>query len=68
MVYFRLWKKITANLLNKASNHNFKRKKNFHDKQNPKQIMTTKPTLQKILQDFLYIEDENKYSHESAWE
>jgi hypothetical protein len=36
----------------------------FHDKQELKQYMTTKPPLQKILKGILHAEDENKHSHE----
>jgi hypothetical protein len=35
----------------------------FHDKQKLKQYMTTKPSLQKILQGILYTEDESKQNH-----
>jgi hypothetical protein len=38
--------------------------KTFHDKQQLKQYMTTKPPLQKILKGILNTEDENKHSHE----
>jgi phospholipase C len=38
----------------------------FHDKQKFKQYMTTKPPLQKILQEILHIEDENKQNHEKT--
>jgi hypothetical protein len=37
--------------------------KAFHDKQKLKQYMTTKPTLQKILQGILHTEDESKQNH-----
>jgi hypothetical protein len=36
----------------------------FHDKQELKQYMTTKPPLQKILQVILRTENENKQNHE----
>jgi hypothetical protein len=36
----------------------------FHDKQKLKQYMTTKPPLQKILQEILHTENENKQNHE----
>jgi hypothetical protein len=36
----------------------------FHDKQKPKQYMTTKPPLQKSLQGILHTENENKQNHE----
>jgi hypothetical protein len=36
----------------------------FHDKQKLKQFMTTKPTLQKILQGILHTENESKQNHE----
>jgi hypothetical protein len=36
----------------------------FHDKQKLKQYMTTKLTLQKILQGILHIENETKQNHE----
>jgi hypothetical protein len=36
----------------------------FHDKQKLKQYITTKPTLQKILQENLHTENENKQNHE----
>jgi hypothetical protein len=36
----------------------------FHDKQKPKQYVTTKPPLQKILQGILYTEDKSKQTHE----
>jgi hypothetical protein len=35
----------------------------FHNKQELKQHMTTKPPLQKILQGILHTEDENKQNH-----
>jgi hypothetical protein len=35
----------------------------FHDKQKPKQYMTTKPPLQKILQGILHTEEESKQNH-----
>jgi hypothetical protein len=35
----------------------------IHDKQKLKQYITTKPTLQKILQGILHTEDESKLSH-----
>jgi hypothetical protein len=36
----------------------------FHDKQKQKQYMTTKPSLQKILQGILHTENESKQNHE----
>jgi vacuolar-type H+-ATPase catalytic subunit A/Vma1 len=36
----------------------------FHNKQKPKQYMTTKPQLQKIPQGILHTEDESKETHE----
>jgi hypothetical protein len=39
----------------------------FHDKQKLKQYMTTKPTLQKILQGILHTEDESKQTT-TRWE
>jgi hypothetical protein len=36
----------------------------FHDKQKQKQYMTTKPPLQKILQEILHTENESKQNHE----
>jgi hypothetical protein len=36
----------------------------FKVKQKPKQYMTTKPPLQKILKGILHTEDENKHNHE----
>jgi hypothetical protein len=36
----------------------------FHDKQKLKQYMTTKPSLQKILQGILHTENESKQNHE----
>jgi hypothetical protein len=36
----------------------------FHDKKKPKQRITTKPPLQKILQGILHIETESKQNHE----
>jgi hypothetical protein len=36
----------------------------FHDKQKLKQYMTTKPPLQKILQEILHTENESKQNHE----
>jgi hypothetical protein len=36
----------------------------FHDKQQLKQYMTTKPPLQKILQGILHTECESKQNHE----
>jgi hypothetical protein len=38
----------------------------FHDKQKLKQYMTTKPPLQKILQQILHTESESKQNHERA--
>jgi hypothetical protein len=38
----------------------------FHDKQKLKQYMTTKPPLQKILQEILHTENESKQNHEKA--
>jgi hypothetical protein len=38
--------------------------KSLHDKQKLKQYITTKPPLQKILQEILYIENESKQNHE----
>jgi hypothetical protein len=38
--------------------------KPFHDKQNLKQYMTTKPPTQNFLKRILYTEDENKHNHE----
>jgi hypothetical protein len=38
----------------------------FHDKQKLKQCMTTKPSLQKILQRLLHKEIESKQNHEQA--
>jgi hypothetical protein len=38
----------------------------LHDKQNLKQIMTTKPQLQKILQRILHTESESKPNHERS--
>jgi hypothetical protein len=38
----------------------------FHDKQKLKQYMTTKPSLQKILQGILHTENESKQNHETA--
>jgi hypothetical protein len=38
----------------------------FHDQQKLKQHMTTKPTLQKILQGILHTENESKQNHERA--
>jgi hypothetical protein len=38
----------------------------FHDKQKPKQYMTTKPPLQKILQVILHTDNESKQNHDSA--
>jgi hypothetical protein len=38
----------------------------FHDKQKLKQYMTTKPSLQKILQGILHTESESKQTHEMA--
>jgi hypothetical protein len=38
----------------------------FHDKQKLKQYMTTKPPLQKILQEILHTESESKQDHERA--
>jgi hypothetical protein len=35
----------------------------FHDKQKLKQYMTTKPSLQKILQGIWHTENESKQSH-----
>jgi hypothetical protein len=35
----------------------------FHNKQKLKQYMTTKPSLQKILQGILHTEDESKQNH-----
>jgi hypothetical protein len=35
----------------------------FHDKQKPKQYMTTKPPLQKILQGIVHTENESKPNH-----
>jgi hypothetical protein len=35
----------------------------FHDKQKLKQYMTTKPTLQKILEGILHAENESKQNH-----
>jgi hypothetical protein len=40
--------------------------KAFHDKQKQKQYMTTKPTLQKILQGIQHTEKESKQKHERA--
>jgi hypothetical protein len=37
--------------------------KAFQDKQKLKQCMTTKPPLQKILQEILHMENENKQNH-----
>jgi hypothetical protein len=37
--------------------------KTFHNKQILKQYMTTKPSLQKILQGILHTEDESKQNH-----
>jgi hypothetical protein len=36
----------------------------FHDKQQLKQYMTTKPQLQKILQGILHTDNESKQNHE----
>jgi hypothetical protein len=36
----------------------------FHEKQEQKQYMTTKPPLQKVLQRILHTEDESKENHE----
>jgi hypothetical protein len=36
----------------------------FHDKQTLKQYMTTKPPLQKILQEILHAESETQHNHE----
>jgi hypothetical protein len=36
----------------------------FHDKQKLKQYMTTKPSLQKILQGILHTENESKQNHQ----
>jgi hypothetical protein len=36
----------------------------FHDKQKLKQYITTKPTLQKILQGILHTDNESKQNHE----
>jgi hypothetical protein len=38
----------------------------FHDKQKLKQYMTTKPPLQKILQEILHTESETQHNHERA--
>jgi hypothetical protein len=38
----------------------------FHDKQRLKQYMTTKPTLQKILQGILYTKNDSKQNHEKT--
>jgi hypothetical protein len=35
----------------------------FHNKQKPKQYMTTKPPLQKVLKGIPHTEDENKHNH-----
>jgi hypothetical protein len=35
----------------------------FHDKQKIKQYMTTKPTIQKILQGILHTDNESKQNH-----
>jgi hypothetical protein len=40
--------------------------KAFHDKQKLKQYMTTKPLLQKILQEILHTESESKQNHEKS--
>jgi hypothetical protein len=34
--------------------------KTFHNKEKPKEFMTTKPALQKILKGLLYMEDETR--------
>jgi hypothetical protein len=36
----------------------------FHDKQKLKQYITTKPPLQKILQEILHMESETQLNHE----
>jgi hypothetical protein len=36
----------------------------FHDKQKLKHYVTTKPSLQKILQGFLHTESETQHNHE----
>jgi hypothetical protein len=41
-----------------------KKENTFHDKQNQKQFMTTKPVLQKILKGILYTKEEGKHNHE----
>jgi hypothetical protein len=38
----------------------------FHDKQKLKQYVTTKPPLQKILQEILHAENESKQNHERS--
>jgi hypothetical protein len=38
----------------------------FYDKQKPKQYMTTKPPLQKILQGILHTEDKSKQNNEKT--
>jgi hypothetical protein len=38
----------------------------FHDKQELKQYVTTKPPLQKILQGILYTESETQHNHKRA--
>jgi hypothetical protein len=38
----------------------------FHDKQKLNQYMTTKPSLQKILQGILHTESERKQNHEKT--
>jgi hypothetical protein len=43
------------------------RGKVFHNNQKPKQYMTTKPPLQKILKGILHTEDENKYKHKRKY-
>jgi hypothetical protein len=40
--------------------------KDFHDKQKLKQYVTTKPPLQKILQEILHTESESKQNHKKA--
>jgi hypothetical protein len=56
---------ISSRILNTAKlSFKIDRAKFFHDKHKLKQYVTTKSTLQKILQGILHTEDESKQNHE----
>jgi hypothetical protein len=57
--------KITSTL-GYSTQQNYHSKKVFHDKQKLKQYVTTKLTLQKILQGILHTESESKQNHEKT--